>query len=154
MLKELAIENGYTDPKLLEVLAVISDDLTESLVADVLMDGHLCEATATNRVKSMSPVALFKDGLYHSRSAFPMIDYMEDIGINPENAMSMVLNAYSNARKSLETMGIIAPSLPSNTNKWDCYHAIATAFSDNWLTVQGDIYKASILAYEALSKAE
>lgn len=53
MLREIAIKNGYTDSKLLEVLDLISDDLTISLVADALMDGHLCEYTALNRIKAL-----------------------------------------------------------------------------------------------------
>lgn len=52
MLKEIAIKNGYTNEKLLEVLDLITDDLA-CLVAEVLCDGHLCEYTALSRIKAL-----------------------------------------------------------------------------------------------------
>lgn len=151
MLKELAKQNGYTDRKLHEVLDLIYDDLTINLVAESLMDGHLCELTAMNKVKAMEPVALFKDGLYHPRTQFPMVEYMEEIGISPAKALDMVQKAYENARKIASNGGINAPILPDKTNKWDCYYTIAMVFSDYWLTVRGDIEKAVIMAYEIIS---
>ncbi len=152
MLRELAIRNGYTDKKLLEVLAVITDDLTISLVAESLMDGHLCELTAMSKVKAMEPVVLYKDGgLYHSRTDFPMVDYMEDMGISPAKAMQLVSTSYENARKDASLKGINAPPLPNKTNEWDCYYTVAMVFSDYWITVGDDIQKASTMAYEILS---
>ncbi len=53
MLKEIAIKNGYTDRKLLEVLDLINDDFTSMLIAEVLCDGHLCEYTALERIKAL-----------------------------------------------------------------------------------------------------
>lgn len=152
MLRDLAIQNGYTDKKLLEVLAVITDELTVNMVAESLMDGHLCELTAMNKVKAMDPVVLCKDGgSYHPRTSFPMVDYMEDMGISPTKAMTLVSNAYDNARKEASNMGISAPTLPSKTNEWDCYYTIAMVFSDYWITVGDDISKASTMAYEIIS---
>lgn len=152
MLKELAIQNGYTDRKLLAVLALISDDLTTLLVAEELMDGHLCELTAMNKVKALEPKALFKDGLYHPRTQFSMVEYMESIGITPQKAYELVLKSYENARKAGDKIGIKAPHIPSKINKWDCYYTLSMVFSDYWFTVNGDINKASIIAYEIISK--
>lgn len=151
MLKELAKQNGYTDRKLHEVLDLICDDLTINLVAESLMDGHLCELTAMNKVKAMTPVALFKDGLYLPRTQYPMVEYMEDIGISPAKALDMVQKAYENARKTASNEGINAPILPDKTNKWDCYYTIAMVFSDYWITVRDDIEKAATMAYEIIS---
>lgn len=152
MLRELAIKNGYTDEKLLEVLSLISDDTTIHSVADCLLDGHLCELTAMCRMKAMEPVALFKDGgLYHPTTSFPMVEYMECMGISPQNAHNMVLNAYDNARKKASMMGISTPQLPTKTNQWDCYYTVAMVFADYWMTVGDDTEKASIMAYEILS---
>ena len=155
MLEDLAIQNGYTDKKLLEVLAIITDELTVNMVAESLMDGHLCELTAINKVKSLEPVVLCKDGgLYHPMTSFPMVDYMEDIGISPTKAMFLVSNAYDNARKIASSKGINAPTLPDNTNEWDCYYTIAMVFSDYWITVGEDISKAATMAYEILSDTD
>lgn len=151
MLKELAIENGYTDRKLHEVLDLICDDLTVNLVAETLMDGHLCELTAMNKVKAMEPVALYKDGLYHAKTQFPLVEYMDNIGINPQKAYELVVKAYENARKKASNIGINAPLIPTKTNKWDCYYTIAMIFSDYWITVEGDIDKAATMAYEMIS---
>lgn len=151
MLKELAIQNGYTDRKLLEVLALISDDLTTLLVAEELMDGHLCELTAMKKVEAMEPVALFKDGLYHPHTQFPMVEYMNEIGVSPQKAYELVQNSYENARKEGGEIGITAPQIPTKTNMWDCYYTLSMVFSDYWITVGGDIDKASMLAYEIIS---
>lgn len=151
MLKELAIQNGYTDRKLHEVLELICDDLTINLAAEALMDGHLCELTATNKVKAMEPVVLFKDGVYHPKTQFPLIEYMGAIGISPQNAMEKVEKAYENARKEASNIGISAPQLPSKTNKWDCWYTVAMVFSDYWITVKEDLERAYILAYEILA---
>lgn len=151
MLRELAIKNGYTDSKLHEVLALISDDLTINLVAESLMDGHLCELTAMNKVKAMEPVALFDDGLYHALTNFPMVEYMEKKGISPQNAYNLVVSAYENACKKAASVGISAPKLPAKTNEWDCYYVVAMMFSDYWVTVEDDEDKAAMMAYEYLS---
>ncbi len=151
MLKELAKQNGYTDRKLHEVLDLICDDLTINLVAESLMDGHLCELTAMNKVKAMEPVALFKDGLYHPKTQFPMVEYMEEIGISPAKALELVHKAYENARKTASAIGINAPLIPDKTNKWDCYYTLSMVFSDYWMTVNGEIDKASCMAYEIIS---
>ena len=152
MLKDLAIQNGYTDKKLQEVLSLIEDDLTMHLVAECLMDGHLCELTCMGKVRTMEPVALFKDGsLYHTRTDVPMEEYMEEIDISPDKAMRLVENAYESARKSASSLGVSAPSIPNKTNKWDCYYTLAMIFSDYWLTIGDDIEKASMLAYEIIS---
>lgn len=155
MLEDLAIQNGYVYKKLLEVLAVITDDLTINLVADCLMGGHLCELTAMSKVKAMEPVVLYKDGgLYHSRTDFTMVDYMEDMGISPAKAMQLVSSSYENARKEASSKGINDPALPNKTNEWDCYYTIAMVFSDYWITVGEDISKAATMAYEILSDTD
>ena len=151
MLRELAIQNGYTDEKLLEVLPLISDSNTMQLVADCLLDGHLCEMTAMCRVKAMEPVALFDDGLYHARTNFPMVEYMEKKGISPQNAYNLVVSAYENACKKAASIGISAPKLPAKTNQWDCYYVVAMMFADYWMTVGDDTEKAAMMAYEYLS---
>lgn len=151
MLKEIAIQNGYTDGKLLPVLALISDELTTLLVAEELMDGHLCELTATKKVQAMEPVALFKDGLYQPKTDYPMIEYMDTMGISPQKAYEMVLKAYENARKEGDNIGINAPRIPDKTNKWDCWYTVAMVFSDYWMTVKDDIERAYTLAYEIIS---
>lgn len=151
MLKELAIQNGYTDYKLHEVLDLICDDLTINLVAETLMDGHLCELTATNKVKAMEPVALFKDGLFHPKTQFPLIEYMETMGISPQIAMEKIEKAYENARKEAANIGISAPQLPTKTNKWDCWYTVAMVFSDYWITVKDNSERAYTIAYEILS---
>lgn len=151
MLKELAIQNGYTDHKLHEVLSLICDDLTVNLVAETLMDGHLCELTATNKVKAMEPVALFKDGLFRPKTQFPLIEYMETIGISPQTAMEKIEKAYENARKEASNIGISAPQLPTKTNKWDCWYTVAMVFSDYWITVKDNLERAYTIAYEIIS---
>lgn len=155
MLKELAHSNGHDDSKLLEILSVIDesdDDLTKMLVAETILDGHLCEMTATCKIKAMRPVVLLYNGeRFSAHTKFPLIDYLEAKGITPGIAFDKVKKAYENARSKANDLGISTPTLSDKTTMWDCYWCIAMIFSDYWITVGEDVEKASAMAYEYLS---
>ena len=56
---------------------------------------------------------------------------------------------YEEARNMASELGITAPK--PNANMWDCWWCIAMMLSDYWITVEGDVDKASQMAYEYLS---
>ncbi len=84
MLKQTAIQNGYTDRKLLEVLDLIKDRLTYLLVMECLCEGHLNEETAKARIN-----ALTFDGK-------PMQNYLQTHSITPDMAYKIIDNTNKN----------------------------------------------------------
>lgn len=137
MLRDLFKDRNKDTLKLLALLEETGDEELLERACDSLMNGHLCEKSAKNKVKRMQPVNIHKS----------MIDFMEEMNINGVNALELVKKEEEKAH----TMYGNAPHLPSDTTTWDCYYCIAMAFSDYWITVGHDKEKAVEFAYQYLS---
>ena len=138
--------------ELLEYLEESDDELRLG-IAELLMDGHLCELTATKRVERMKAPVLMEapDKVWNTSSEHPMLEYMGEMGLIPERCKEMIDKAYERAKEHASRLGVSAPRIPNDMNKWDAYYTMAMVLSDYWMTISGDLDKASMLAYEIVS---
>ena len=83
-----------------------------------------------------------------------MHDYMVAMNLTPHNSKEMVEKAQDIAREKAVALSISAPKLPSEMNMWDAYYTMAMVLSDYWYTINGDMDKASMMAYEILSDVD
>ena len=72
-------------------------------------------------------------------------------GIDCYRAKDMVHEAYALAVNKASDHGWKAPKIPEKYNEWDYYTVFAMIISDHWMTIDGDMGKAAILAYEFMS---
>ena len=114
----------------------------------IINNGHYSEYTSKLSIEKMIPVAyigLEGQVIY----AENMCDYLAKLGITPEHAHSLVLEEYEKAKSAAAIKGFTAPIL--NCNKYDAFHSMAMILADYWYTVNGDLSKAAMIAYEYLS---
>lgn len=142
--------------KLLDMLEESADEEMQLCIAELLMDGHLCEKTANHKIdKLKAPVLLSApDKKWSTSKEYPMHDYMVAMNLTPHNSKEMVEKAQDRAREKAVALSISAPKLPSEMNMWDAYYTMAMVLSDYWYTINGDMDKASMMAYEILSDVD
>lgn len=131
--------------RIVEIVKESADDCTMLQIKMVLNDGHHDEWTSRYLVSGMEPVCYV--GMVKKPSS--MCEWMDMLGITPKKAYDMVNETYEEARNMASELGITAPK--PNANMWDCWWCIAMMLSDYWITVEGDVDKASQMAYEYLS---
>lgn len=138
--------------ELLEYLEETDDELRLK-VAELLMDGHLCELTATRRIESMKAPVLMSapDTRWATEEEYPMLDYMKAMNLSATDCYQKVENAYAKAREKANTLSFEAPAIPQDTTIWDAYYAMAMVISDYWFSINGDMDKAAMMAYEVVS---
>lgn len=51
----------------------------------------------------------------------------------------------------INTLSFEAPAIPQDTTIWDAYYAMAMVISDYWFSINGDMDKAAMMAYEVVS---
>ena len=137
-----------TEEKLEIILKIAEDNVEDDVLMCMKMainDGHHDEWTSRYAVSEMVPVC------YVGMNPKPksMCEWMDMLGITPKKAYDMVNDTYEEARNMASELGITAPK--PNANMWDCWWCIAMMLSDYWITVEGDVDKASQMAYEYLS---
>ena len=78
-----------------------------------------------------------------------MMEMVEALGLTPMKAREMVYAAYEEAKPLASSKGFQAPRLEAN--EWDCLWCIAMMVADYWVTHNGDLKVAAMLAYQYLS---
>lgn len=143
--------SGRTGEMISEAMDELAEDNVElkMKLAWILHKGHMCEYTATHKIKAMIPVACIGPDGNRMDGVKNMHDYLAAMGITPEIAHKHIKAAHERASMRAREKGFSAPSL--DVNEWDCYWCIAMVMSDYWYTIGGNVEIASMLAYEYLS---
>lgn len=144
--------------KSLELLAMLDKENEELKlrIAELLMNGHLCEMTAMAKVEKMRAPVLMSapNEKWTTDDRYQMCTYMSAMGLMPERCKEMVDKAYLRAKELASKLGVSAPHLSEDINMWDCWYNMAMVLSDHWYTINGDMEKASMMAYEILSDVD
>ena len=111
----------------------------------LLNDGHHDEYTAHCKIRKMVPVTY----LGITPEPHYMMEMVEALGLTPMKAREMVYAAYEEAKPLASSKGFQAPRLEAN--EWDCLWCIAMMVADYWVTHNGDLKVAAMLAYQYLS---
>lgn len=138
--------------ELLEYLEETDDELRLK-VAELLMDGHLCELTATRRIERMKAPVLMSapDMRWATEEEYPMLDYMKAMNLSARDCYNKIEEAYTRAQGKASALSVTAPPIPEAVNIWDAFYAMAMVISDYWMTINGDMDRASMMAYEVVS---
>lgn len=136
-----------TEEKMNKLMKIVDEQMPDEgklCVHMTLNDGHHDEWSSCHMISKMVPVAYIG-----AEGCKDMEEYLEALGVTPKSAERLVKEAYEVARDKGSSMGITAPRL--NSNMWDCYWALAMCISDYWVTHDGDLNVAAMLAYQYLS---
>ena len=138
--------------ELLEYLEETDDEMRLG-IAELLMDGHLCELTATAKVEKMKAPVLMSapDKVWTTDDKYQMCTYMSAVGLTPKYCKELVEKAHERAVEFASKLGVSAPHLPHDMNMWDAYYNMAMVLSDYWYSINGDMNKAAMMAYEVIS---
>ena len=138
--------------ELLEYLEESDDELRLG-IAELLMDGHLCELTATKRVERMKAPVLMEapDARWATDEEYPMLDYMKAMNLSEKVCYNKIEEAYQKANSKAMALSFSAPPIPQSVNVWDAFYTMAMVISDYWYSINGDLDKASMMAYEVVS---
>lgn len=136
------------EDKMKRMMDIVEEKMPEDgrvCIHMILNDGHHDEYTAHTKIRHMKPVTY----LGVSPEPKDMVEFIEILGLTPMKAREMVHAAFEEAKTKASTMGIQAPRLEAN--EWDCLWCMAMMVADYWITHNGDLKVAAMLAYQYLS---
>lgn len=134
--------------KLQKIIGIMDEYACEEgrlLAHQIMAEGHEDEFTAYTKVSRMTPVAYI--GVNQTPSSF--MEYLAILGVTPQLAYTIIHEAYDRAKQIAEGKGFVAPGLDANV--WDCYWCLCMMIADYWVTHDGDLDTAAMLAYQYLS---